>query len=642
MQFRHPELLYGLFLLVIPVLVHLFQLRRFETQKFTNVKFLKKAILQTRKSSRIKKWLILGTRMLLLACLVMAFAQPFFPSEEGVVEGREIQIYLDNSYSMQAKGKKGVLLKRSIQELLENLPENGKLRLFTNDYDYKDLEPGQLKKKLQQITYSPGQLDWKAISLKASDEFTHAAKVQKSFIAISDFQKRENDDEFLQIEGVNSFLVKLEPENINNISIDTAFVNSKKLDEIQLQVKLSYSGANPGPVPISVLDGNNLLAKKSAQFEENPVATVDFSFPAGPITNGKIEINDNGLAFDNELFFSINKTPPVKVIGIGERNSDFLKSIYKTPEFELLLFSLNNIDYNQLSQANLVVLNELETISSSLANTLQKLHSEDVFLLIIPSEKEELQELNSLLRSLNMPVFSEEKQQEKLITKIAFLNPLYEGVFNEKVQNFQYPKVNSYFPFSYAANRILSYENNEAFLQEKDHVYIFSAALNENNSNFKNSPLIVPTLYNIGNMTISPSQLYSTNGNSREISLMASLEKDEILKLVSSEISFIPRQQNFQNKVKLFLQREPAKAGHYSVSRDSTVLQTLAFNYNRSESRMEYLAAQSSERLNIVNTVPNVFKEIESAGEVDQLWKWFAIFALIFLLTEMLILKFFK
>ena len=642
MQFRHPELLYGLFLLVIPVLVHLFQLRRFETQKFTNVKFLKKAIIQTRKSSHLKKWLILCTRLLLLACLIIAFAQPFFPSEEGVVEGQETLIYLDNSYSMQAKGKKGVLLKRSIQELLENLPDNGRLRLFTNNEDFNDLEPRQLKKKLQQVTYSPEQLDWKSISLKAKEWFSKEDRVQKNFIIISDFQKRQNDDEFLQVEKVNSFLVKLEPENISNISIDTAFVNSKKLDETQLQVELSSSGASPGAVPISVLDGNNLLAKKTAQFEENSIATVDFSFPAGPIINGKIEINDNGLAFDNELFFSINKTSPVKVVAIGDQDSDFLKRIYKNPEFELLLFSLNNIDYNQLSQANLVVLNELGKISSSLANTLQKLHSEDVFLVIIPSEKEELQELNSLLQSLKMPVFSEEKQQEKLITKIAFSNPLYEAVFNEKVQNFQYPKVNSYYPFSYSSNRILSYENNEAFLQEKDHVYIFSAALNENNSNFKNSPLIVPTLYNIGNLTISPSQLYSTNGNAREISLNASLEKDEILKLVSSENSFIPRQQNFQNKVKLFLEKEPTKAGNYSVLRDSTILQTLAFNYNRSESRLEYMEPQSSQRLKIVNAVPNVFKEIESAGEDDQLWKWFAIFALIFLLTEMLILKFFK
>ena len=67
MQFKHPEILYFLFLLVIPILVHLFQLRRFKKEYFTNVKLLKELQIQTRKSSKIKKWLLLATRLLLLA-----------------------------------------------------------------------------------------------------------------------------------------------------------------------------------------------------------------------------------------------------------------------------------------------------------------------------------------------------------------------------------------------------------------------------------------------------------------------------------------------------------------------------------------------------------------------------------------------
>ena len=78
MQFKHPELLYALFLLIVPILIHLFQLRRFQKVQFTNVKFLKAVKLQTRKSSQLKKWLTLLTRMLLLACSIIAFAQQHF------------------------------------------------------------------------------------------------------------------------------------------------------------------------------------------------------------------------------------------------------------------------------------------------------------------------------------------------------------------------------------------------------------------------------------------------------------------------------------------------------------------------------------------------------------------------------------
>ena len=107
MQFKHPEILYFLLLLVIPLLVHLFQLRRFKKEYFTNVKLLKELQIQTRKSSKIKKWLLLATRLLLLACLIIAFAQPFFNAKDTTNKGNELNILLDKSFSMQAKGAKG-------------------------------------------------------------------------------------------------------------------------------------------------------------------------------------------------------------------------------------------------------------------------------------------------------------------------------------------------------------------------------------------------------------------------------------------------------------------------------------------------------------------------------------------------------
>ena len=98
MQFKHPELLWALLLLLIPIIIHLFQLRRFQKVAFTNVKFLKNVKLQTRKSSQIKKWLTLLTRMLLLACLVFAFAQPFITNSDTFNAKNETVIYLDNSF----------------------------------------------------------------------------------------------------------------------------------------------------------------------------------------------------------------------------------------------------------------------------------------------------------------------------------------------------------------------------------------------------------------------------------------------------------------------------------------------------------------------------------------------------------------
>ena len=102
MQFKNPELLWALFLLLVPIIIHLFQLRRFKKTPFTNVKLLEKVVAESRKSSTLKKWLLLVTRLLLFTALIMAFVQPFFAAKTAL-SSKETVIYIDNSFSMEAK-----------------------------------------------------------------------------------------------------------------------------------------------------------------------------------------------------------------------------------------------------------------------------------------------------------------------------------------------------------------------------------------------------------------------------------------------------------------------------------------------------------------------------------------------------------
>lgn len=172
MQFKYPEVLYALFLLLIPILVHLFQLRRFEKTAFTNVKFLQNVILQTRKSSQLKKWLILCTRLLALAALVFAFAQPYFANRDIVKTEKETVIYLDNSFSMETKGEKGALLKRAVQELLNTVPENEEISIFTNTETFKNTTIKSIRNELLQLEYSHQQEAIPSVILKGRKLFS--------------------------------------------------------------------------------------------------------------------------------------------------------------------------------------------------------------------------------------------------------------------------------------------------------------------------------------------------------------------------------------------------------------------------------------------------------------------------------------
>ena len=180
MQFKHPELLYALFLLVIPILIHLFQLRRFQKVQFTNVKFLKSIKLQTRKSSQLKKWLTLLSRLLLLTSVIIAFAQPFIPNTEDFNEAQETIIYLDNSFRMQSKGTNGTLLNEAIQDIINTLPEDESFSLFTNDYTFKNTTVKAIKNDLIQLSHSPAQLNDEAAYLQGMQMFSKHKEATKN------------------------------------------------------------------------------------------------------------------------------------------------------------------------------------------------------------------------------------------------------------------------------------------------------------------------------------------------------------------------------------------------------------------------------------------------------------------------------
>jgi hypothetical protein len=579
----------------------------------------------------------------LLAAIIVAFAQPFFPSNSNrAAAERETVIYLDNSYSMQARGSNGILLRRGVQELLENLPEEATFSLFTNDAEYKNVTAENIRKDLQQLTYSPNQLTWEAILLKAKNFFSNNPGTSRNLIAISDFQQKGGPEALASGKELYARVVQLEPENITNISIDTAYVTAKTLDETSLLVRLKATGNPSVEIPVSLYHNEKLLAKKMLSLHEDLSAETTFKLSSGNIPRGKISIDDSGLTFDNQLFFSINKNDPIKVVVINNSDDSFLQRIFKEPDFHLESYPENRVDFNALTAANLIILNEPEEISSPLAGTLRSLLQEDIYLAVIPSMEADLSTYNAFFRENGLPAFEQKSNQEKLITTISYAHPLYESVFDEEVHNFQYPKVQSSYRLNGNVVPVLSYENGEAFLFQKDNNFIFTGALNTENSNFQMAPLIVPTLFNIGNLALESSQLYYIPGTSAKVDMSISLERDEILKVTSPNYSFIPRQQNFQSKVELYFDEASVEAGHYSVVKDTSEISVLSFNIDRKESNLNYNEINPSEGITVNNSVSEVFREIESENDIDALWKWFVIFGLLLLLTEMLILKYFK
>ena len=614
MQFKNPEILYALFLLIIPIIVHLFQLRRFQKVPFTNVEFLKSVTIQTRKSQQLKKWLILLTRMLLFAAIILAFAQPYTSENKGVNTSHETVIYLDNSFSMQAKGDKGELLKRALQDIITSVDDNEVLTIFTNDNVFRNVTLKSVKNELLQIDYSNNQLDYDAAILKGNNLFSKAKDVVKNLVLISDFQQNRKLPKATD-SLINTYWTQLKPVNRTNVSIDSAYISGSNANNLNLNVIVNQRGDNIQNLPISLFN-NDELRSKTAVGEGNS-SEASFTLPNNEIINGKLTVDDAMLQFDNSLYFNINKRDKINVLSINSADADYLSRIYSEDEFNFNSVDLNQLNYNDLNAQNLIIINELDEIPTALINAINAFINDGGYIVIIPSVKASLSSYNQLLNRVSNISYVAHNPSEKKITTINYAHPLFNDVFDKKVTNFQYPKVNSFVQITSNSSAILQYEDGNPFLVQNGSVYVFSAALNDNNSNVINSPLIVPTFYNIGAQSFKLPKLYYTIGNENIFDINTSLQQDEILKLRSVNGEIIPQQRTLTNKVIITTNEMPYSAGIYNIDKNDEVLQNVSYNYDRNESELIYHILDDNSIYLKVDSIPEVIDSIKSAANIN-------------------------
>ena len=138
MHFNQPLLLIGLVAILVPILIHLFNFRRYKTYYFSNVKMLQDIAEKTKRESQLKHLIVLGLRILAIASLVFAFAQPYIPTHsQNSKSGNLVTIYVDNSFSMDGNTPEGTLFydgvgNASRSSTTSNIPTNSSFTITTS------------------------------------------------------------------------------------------------------------------------------------------------------------------------------------------------------------------------------------------------------------------------------------------------------------------------------------------------------------------------------------------------------------------------------------------------------------------------------------------------------------------------------
>lgn len=664
MNYQNPQLLYALFALAIPVLIHLFNLRRHKTILFSSVRFLKDIKQDNTRKRNIKNILVLITRLFATAFLILAFCKPFTKDEKNLINSDKVFVYLDNSFSMDAIDEDGRLIDIAKNYALSIAKShvNEKVYLLTNNIDNQNTISLSSKEFINKINEVETDGNSKNINQILQIKESISTSKDKIYI-LSDFQKEFILDDYI---NDNKNIIKLIPinnPNTNNISLDSLWINQPIItskNEIEIFLKVSNYGNETNNTSVSLEINNKLQTKRIISIEEDRSKVYSFKIIVDQVDNinGKFIIEDYPISFDNTLYFSLNKSQKVNILNIYENQelNNFNYLFKDTSMFNYSTTNISNIQYSNISYQDFVLLNEIQSVSEALEKYLIQILQKGSSICLIPSKDFQLENFNDFLKKLDVNTFKTTDTNTYIIENINYLHPLYSNVFDGDFKEIKYPKVS----FSYSinnnniSNKILSQFNNQEFLSQyncfNSNFYVFNSPLSHNKNNFRYHALFVPTFLNMALESKKINRLYSVINKDKYFVSNKKLTNDTY-HVINDKSDIIPTFKSLNGKSLFFTNNQITKAGFYKLFYKNKILENISFNYNMREGSTQFyskkminsIISNNNKNISILDlNIKKINNIISNESEGKQYWKLCLLLCLFFFALEMLIIKIIK
>jgi len=673
MNFVYPAFLFGLLALAIPVIIHLFNFRKFKTVYFSNVKFLKDIEEETATKNKLKHLLILFSRLLALTFLVFAFAQPFIPSAntENKTNKRAVSIYIDNSFSMESSYGDEQLIqvaKRKAEEIVKGFTVDDKFQLLTNDMEAKHqrlLSKDEMLNMITQVKSSPEVKEINEIFKRQNDILKREDNnFSKIVYELSDFQinagKMENDT------SIQVNLVQLKSNDKRNVTIDSAwFLTPVQLlnQQSQLCIRIKNYGEeeiNNAPVTLKLNGEIKSLTDVSIPVNGEITDTLVFTVSDDVWYSGELSIKDYPVTFDDILYFTFKPVSKIPVLSInGKEQNSFIQSLYgNNPLFLLNNNFVNQIGFSMLNQYDLIILNEVKTISGGLEQALLEQLERGCNILVLPALDMDVTTFNGFLQKNNAATYGSLITSKRNVTEIDTRNTLFDDVFEKIPNNLALPYADQSFGIESftrtSSDPILLFADKKPMITvcpvNKGAIFLSAVPFNREVTDLPvQGGLFVPMMYKIALNTQKGAELFSTIGESKWIDLKGIvLAGDQTLKVKSAANEFIPEIRNVGNSTAINLSAYTNEAGIYNVIPGGTTQteQLLALNYDRSESDLRFYSKDvlkemyDAPNFNIMDDIDRNFTNVVAQiNEGTPLWKFCIIFVLIFLAAEIALIR---
>jgi len=663
MNFLYPNMLWCLFALAIPLIVHLFNFRRHKVVYFSNTATLKTIEQENVKTKRLKYLIVLIMRMLFIAGLVFAFAYPYDSEQKLKTDDADnlIAVYIDNSMSMQSQSEEVKLVedaRSSARALVKSVSPSQRFVLLTNSRQPDNEYPMNQDEMLMSID----AMQTEASPMTFNNLYENLQMIMRrngfksaSLFVYSDFQNDMMDmrgivaDSAIQIVGL-----PLSSDYQQNIYIDTVWLSSPVL-QTGLANEVNVRVVNDGGKEINGLPVYLEIDGVSAAFttidipaDGKGVTAMQFVLNESGEKSAAVSINDYPITFDDTYNFVLNVRPVIKIEELTSNytmTSPIATLFSDNLQFDYQAIDPHRIDQQYLMDCQMVVVDGDADLNETMWRTIVDFASDGGSVVVLPSDETKAE--NDTL-SVNM---------------IASQHEFFSDIFVNIPDNADLPKVYKHTQIRKLKFRntltLMSLQNGTSFFTLSKvgggNIFSFASQLGGDWTNFADNALFVPVMYKIAMLGAQTGRLSYTIGIDRELTvndLTAFAESDVRIRNEQGNFEMIPVVDLRNNRAVVRLYDELPGAGFYTVNKGDELIATTAWNDSRAESKMQFMNGEEVSKLMKDNGL-NVLT-VMKAGEIrsddvmqmmvrrSMLWRTFILISLITLLIEILILRFWK
>ncbi len=672
MSFLYPAFLFGLLSLLIPIILHFFNLQRPKEVLFTNVRFLRNVQEVTTSKLRLKHLLVLLCRLLFLLFLILAFAQPVIKGTNAELLSGEnyVSIYLDNSLSMenQIDDSRALDLGSAyVTSLNKFFSPSTNYSLLTNDFERKDLGVknfDKLQERITELNYSPKYRELNDIVVREQSLSGQFTSDKRFAFLFSDFQKTTVGDlSKLNVDtSVHYFIVPVQNREVSNLYVDSVWLTEPLVQinaNITIKARIRNSGKESAEkVNVRLFFDEVQMNNSVVDLDPYGEKTIDFSFTMKDSIpkRGVIRLEDHPVQFDNDYYFVISPSSKIRIYQIYQSEKEIIDHVYQNQNlFSIRSSAVGEIDYSAVGEADLIILNGLEIVNRHLVDVLIKQMQNGASVAIFPGANADAVSYGTILQRIRINEVNADTSDKKgyVLANPDIRNPFFKDVFEKEDRNLSLPYAFPVVKPAIKGNEILSFKNGNSFLSayssgNKGMIYLFTAPLSRKYTDFYRHALFVPVMYRLAFLSMSSVARPAYSFQEKTIVVPLEAADESVFTLENEEEKFVPVQKLIDNRLYLELPVEDLKSGFYWLSNEK-IRVPLAINASSVESVMEFYSGEElknifKDRSNIevleTDSPEDFYSTFKNKNIGTPLWKYCLILSLIFLLTEILLIRF--